>query len=169
MDHVQIYHGNRLSWAVRPAVARRVSDWVNHHVRKGREINKSVWACGRWVGLRWGTGHDEHKDEGRIGSIKLCIEGDVAKDKEKGVPVNEKMREKYGWCSGFLTQTPYMWPNKLLVLIPLHVCCSQFLNIGPPNNHKLTYSAPSVYNSWSDHQLSWPQWARLPKIASHHG
>ena len=29
--------------------------------------------------------------------------GDVVKDKEKGVSVSEKMREKYGWCSSFLT------------------------------------------------------------------
>ena len=32
------------------------------------------------------------------------MEGDVAKDKEKGgVSVSEKIREKYGQCSSFLT------------------------------------------------------------------
>ena len=31
------------------------------------------------------------------------MEGDIAKDKEKGVSTSEKIREKYGWCSSFLT------------------------------------------------------------------
>ena len=31
------------------------------------------------------------------------MEGDVAKDKEKGVFVSKKIREKYGQCSSFLT------------------------------------------------------------------
>ena len=34
-DHVRIYHGNQLSWAVRPTVAGRVSDQINHHIRRG--------------------------------------------------------------------------------------------------------------------------------------
>ena len=33
------------------------------------------------------------------------MEGDIAKDKEKGVSVSEKIREKYDWCSSFLTHS----------------------------------------------------------------
>ena len=51
MGHVQIYHGNWLSWAVRPAVAGRVSDQINHHVQRGGEkwISPHESVVGKWA------------------------------------------------------------------------------------------------------------------------
>ena len=53
-DHVWIYHGNWLSWAVWPAVAGRVSDRINHHVQRGGKkwisLHESV--VGKWAYIK---------------------------------------------------------------------------------------------------------------------
>ena len=87
MGHVQIYHGNQLSWAVQPTVAGRVSDWINHHVWRGGKIGKSI--VGRWAYIKKLA---MMNTRGRGGwSLLGCTQrGDVARNREKGVSVGKE-------------------------------------------------------------------------------
>ena len=55
MGHVRIYHGNQLSWAAWAAMAGRVNDWINHYIRRGSKIDKSIvirWAYIKELAVR---------------------------------------------------------------------------------------------------------------------
>ena len=75
MDCVWINHGNWLSWAVWPTVARRVSDQINHYIWGGSGIDKSMVV--RWAYIKELAVTNTREKE--IGIITLYMGGRCSK------------------------------------------------------------------------------------------
>ena len=86
MDHVQINHGNWPSWAVQPAMAGRVSDWINHHIWRGSEVDRSVVV--RWAYVKE-LATTNIRERG-VGFIKMHTRENVVTNREKKVSMGRR-------------------------------------------------------------------------------